>query len=273
MLQNFVNDKVATSGAPTTGTTVTITPATAAKGAYTQISTALPRDTLGIHIMVFAGSTAATIRNILLDVGVDPAGGTAYQPVISNILAGSAFTVASSMGRNFYFPLRIRAGSTVALRAQGTTADTFSVIAYLTTGESQPVQTWTGTHSQTIGTITGTAGVTFTPGTSAYGAYTLLGTTTRNLKHWTVCVQISNTVIAAKAVYVDLAYGNGTSFVPILNDFLISANDANENITHALYPLAHHFCDVPAGSGIYIRAAASSAPETGFNAVAIGIGG
>lgn len=254
---------------------VAVTPAVGSKGSWVQTASAanMGRDAVGITVSVSSGTTSATVRAIALDIGVDPAGGTAYTTVISNVLCGNATGSGAAGGYSLYFPIRINAGSTVAVRAQGTTTATTTVLVTFSQGESCPGTVWSGSFSETIGTMSGALGVSYTPGNVAKGSWALLGTTTRNLKYWQASAQLNNTVVAANFQYIDLAYGDGTTYVPIFNDLVVSFPTANEDAAQFLFPTCQHFCDVPAGSNIYIRAASTSAPATGYNALAIGIGG
>ena len=130
-----------------------------------------------------------------------------------------------------------------------------------------------GQYAETIG-VSGSNGTAFTPGNAADGAWASLGTTTRECWWWQLAYQISNGTITSEYTYIELAYGDASNKVVIMRH-MHAANTSegigtplNENlIAHAAY------CRVPAGSNLYARGRCNNAPDTGYQAAAIGIGG
>lgn len=264
-----------TNPSATPGTSVT-PGASNAEGAWTQIASAanITFGVWGIWLAVTNGNSTGVDKSHLLDIGIDEAGGTNYTSILSNLVCGQS--QAGSTGCNeWYFPLNIPAGSTVAARVQGvaSTAGTVRVFAMFFGKPNYPELTPRGEVSETIGTITGSQGVGFTPGNAADGAWQSLGTTTRDLWWWQLGVQCSNGTITAQYTWVDLAYGDGTNMTYIVKTFPIGWYGTAEI---AAQPFNHHmlqgYCYVPAGSTIYVRGRCSTTPATGYNAVAIGVG-
>lgn len=246
------------------------------EGLWTRIASAanIAHGVWGIWVSVAAGATSAQNKSHLLDIGIDEAGGTSYTALISNIVCGQ--TQAASTGCNqFYFPMNIPAGSSVAVRVQGNnaTAGTVRVWAMFFGKPSCPEMTPRGEVAETIGTITNSGGVGFTPGNAADGAWQSLGTTTRNLWWWQLCVQVSNGTITAQYTWCDLAYGDATNKTMIITALPIGFYGTAEIAAqvHAAHML-QGYCFVPAGSTMYVRGRCSGAPTAGYNAVAIGIG-
>ena len=264
-------------GTPDVTPGVSVVPgASNAEGAWTAMASAanIAQDVYGFLVVVTSGFVSANQKDHLLDIGVDPAGGTAYTAIINNIVCGQSAGIGS--GKTFYFPMFIKAGSSVAARVQGSNATAGTVrIAMVFYGQpSNPEQILVGQYSETIGTITGSAGVAFTPGTGAEGSWASLGTTTRPLWWFQLGVQVSNGTIAAHYVQVDLAYGDGTNMVMIIEDlFLFYAGTTEDQRQGTYQALLEGFCDVPAGATLYVRGWSDVAPPTGYNAVACGIGG
>lgn len=256
---------------------VSVTPgATNAEGSWTQIGTAVAAGGACLIVLnVSGGATAAQIKNHLLDIGIDPAGGSSYGAVISNIICGNSAAQAAGrfgQGFTFMFPLMIPAGATIAARIQGSngTAGTVRVFIWTYGSAGNGIECIkAGTFSETIGTITNSAGVTFTPGNAAQGAWALLGTTSKDLWWWQVGVQLNDTTSQDEACTYELAYGDGTNMTSIVSR-VYGALNASEEISQALH---FGYCPVPAGSSIYIRGACSEAPSSTYNGVAIGIGG
>lgn len=272
-LWHFSNFTVPTA---TPGTSVT-PGASNAEGAWTQIASAanIAYDVFMLYIAVGGGATTANQKDHLLDIGVDPAGGTSYTAVISNIVCGQTQAVTTGFDE-FVFPLFIKAGSSVAVRAQGSnaTAGTVRVVADFYGRPTEPALCPVGYWSETIGTITNSAGTTVTPGNAAEGTWTSLGTTTKDLWHWQIGLQLSNGTITAQYTTFDLAYGDATNKEIILEDVTIGFYGTAEIKASTLRgrSMVNNRRPVPAGSTIYARARCSTAPTATYNCTAIGIG-
>ena len=270
---NHFNFRFSNETAP--GVTLSVVPgASDAEGAWTQIATAanIAQDINEMQLRVTLGTTSAAIKNHLLDIGVDEAGGTAYVAIISNIACGASTSINRG-GRVYQFPRKIKSGSTVAVRIQGSnaTAGTVQVVIDFRGLPSNPHNIRTGQFSETIGTITGSAGVSFTPGDSgAEGAWVSLGTTAQPLWWWQVCTQITNAIITSGTQHYDLSFGDATNKVMIIENHGGSTVTTEE--IHSQHQ-AYGYKEVKAGSEIFIRGTGSVVAVTGHNAVAIGIGG
>ncbi|MGH7949134.1 MAG: hypothetical protein ACREQF_07925, partial [Candidatus Binataceae bacterium] len=100
----------------------TVTPAQNSKGSYAQVFTALAFDAYFIAIQINSNNAAAAARDTIIDIGVDPAGGTSYTVLIPDLLGSCASNLAAisataGCGIWYYFPLWIKAGSTIGARA------------------------------------------------------------------------------------------------------------------------------------------------------------
>jgi hypothetical protein len=205
-----------------------------------------------------------------------PAGGTSYTAIISNIVCGQTQAVTTGWDA-FVFPIFIKAGSSVAVRVQGShsTAGTVRVVADFFGRPTNPEMVPCGSYSETIGTITNSNGTSITPGNAAEGSWTSLGTTANDLWHWQIGVQVNNATIAAQYASVDLAYGDASNKEIILEDVAIGFYGPAEIKAWTLNgrALCRACRYVPGGSTIYARARCSTAPASGYNVTAIGIGG
>lgn len=257
----------------------TVTPgASNAEGTFTQVASSanIASDVYGFSLIVNTGSLAAASKCHLLDIGVDPAGGTSYTPVISNIPCGESSSVSPGTPHIFLFPFFIKAGSSVAVRVQGNnaTAGTIKAAFKFYGNPSRPEAFPVGRFAETIGAITNSNGVSFTPGNAADGTWVSLGTTTKPLWWWQLGYQIDNATITAEQTYIDLAFGDASNKHLITRIF--HAGTTTEIIAPAI-PMNLNFFEcykpVPAGAEIWVRGRCNNAPDTGYNAVAIGIGG
>lgn len=269
--KNYGSNPTATPG-------TSVTPgASNAEGSWTQIASAanIAQDVVSFILRVIAGATASASKPHVLDVGIDPAGGTSYTEVISNIVCGSSGTFLAMPGHFFLFPFRIPAGASVAVRIKGAngTAGTVRVAAEFHGQTSNPMFP-VGSIAETIGTVTNALGVSFTPGNAADGSWVDLGATTNPLWWWQLGYQIDNATVTAEYTYIDLAWGDGSNKHIIKR--LMHGGDTSERIGDLfagnLNP-CNSFAPVPAGAHLYVRGRCNNAPDTGYNAVAIGIGG
>lgn len=272
---DFAFDNWGTPSA-TPGTSV-VPGASNAEGSYTQIaaSSDITKAVYWLDIYVQGGALSTAAKAHLLDIGIDPAGGTSYTAVISNIACGQSQT-AGGATPHFLFPIFIPAGSSVAVRVQGSnaTAGTVRVVAKFFGDPTNPELVPVGQFSETIGTITNSNGVTFSPGNGAYGSYTQLGTTTSDLWWWQLCAQITVATASALSTTVEMSYGDVTNKVVIMRK-MIETNTAEATLhdvdNNPVWCAAYR--PVPAGTNIYVRGWCSSAPNSTWNATAIGIGG
>lgn len=270
MNRNSFNWRSFTTSTPSTTPGTAITPGSGAEGSYAQIASALTNDVYGFMLWINAGNTTGTQRDILVDIGVDPAGGTSYTAVINNLLVSQA-AAALNGGVWFYFPFFIKAGSTVGARARSNSTSTVRVAGVFYGLPTHPETCPVGQYSETIG-ASGNAGTSFTPGNSgAAGAWASLGTTTWPCWWWQLGVGIANTTTTALAYLIDLAYGDGTNQVMIFEKLPILLPGTAEQTTKPL--TVDGFKEVPAGATLYVRGSCSGTAVTGFSATAIGIGG
>lgn len=256
---------------------VTVTPGvSSANGSWAAWATPA-NDVYGIYINVNSGAVSATAKNHTIDIGVDPAGGTSYTVLMQDLICGNTSAAdIFTQSRTYYFPLYIKGGSSIAIRARGshTTAGTIKVYGRLYCRPSNPAALWAGTYCETIGYTSGTLGTTVVRVVLNKGSWTSLGTTTKNLKYFQVSGQTDNSVQNVGPAFVDLAYGDGTNFTIILSDVPAGGpwTTTEIEIQH-LHVTSMCYANVPAGSTLYARATAITALTSGFNVVAVGIGG
>lgn len=264
---------------PSTSPGTAVTPgATNAEGAWTQIAAAasITQDIYGFHIRICDGFTSAAIKDHLLDIGVDQAGGTAYTAEVRNLVCGSSAGTATGGGPEFAMPLFIKSGSSVAVRIQGSngTAGTVRVAMRFYGQPDHPENVPVAQYSETIGTITNSGGVAFTPGNAADGTWVSLGTTARALWWWQIGSQVSNSAAGLETTYIEIGVGDATNKTVIMRRIHMSntTEDSGSLAEENIVPWACYH-PVPAGAEIWIRGRCSDAPNTGYNGVAVGFGG
>ena len=250
-----------------------------AEGAWTQLfsGATVANDVYGFYLNINGGASSASSKPHLLDIGIDPAGGTSYTSIMNNLVCGDAPAPTSQGNRAHFFPLFIKAGSSIAARVQGTaaTAGTIRIAMRLYGRLSRPEGYRVGTFTETIGAITASNGVSFTPGsTGVWGSWTSVGTTAKDLWWWQLGIQIDNATIAAEVTWVELAVGDGTTFQTIcLNQYIMTTSEVVGCSTHCNMNPFEGYMPVKAGSTLYVRGMCNLAPTTGYNCNVIGVGG
>lgn len=274
----FTYDNWPANPASTLGTSV-VPGASNAEGSWTQIASSanIASDCYWLYIQVHSGATATASKQHLLDIGVDPAGGTAYSAIISNLAVGCAPSLTVAGNREHVFPFFIKAGSSVAVRVQGiaATAGTIRVVARFYGKPARPELVPVGTVSQTFGTITNTLGQTVTPGNAADGSWADLGAVASEAKWWwQLGYQIDNAAITAEYTYIELAYGDASNKDTIFKVMHGGTTGETCGLAAQTSLLAcAAFTRVPVGQNIYVRMRCNNAPDTGYNVTVIGIGG
>ena len=234
----------------------------------------LTQDCYFIEVAVHTTSGTGD-RSALMDIGYDPAGGTSYTWAIENVVVGNAAALTAACGgHRFMFPLYIPAGSAVACRMQCAQASITARVAAKVYGQpthsgNMPV----GAFCETIGSVTNSSGQTFTPGNAGDGNWADLGATAKATWWWQLSYQVSNGTITAEYTYIDLAWGDASNKHIIMRAMHGGTTaELNGDLLKANRSLSA-FSPVPAGANIYVRGRCVNAPDTGYNALAHGIGG
>lgn len=261
----------------TIGTSVT-PGASNALGSWTQIASAanIANDVAGFYMQVHTGATSGAIKDQLFDIGVDPAGGTSYTAVISNLYVGESPALSAAGAREFYFPLAIKAGSSVACRVRGSNATAGTVrVAARFYGRRSGVLAPVGCFTETLGAdTTNSRGTSFTPGNAADGSWVDLGATTSAMWWWQLGYGVSNATVTAEYTYIEIAFGDASSKATIFK--VMHGGTTAETCGLAaqtnLLSIAA-YCPVAAGDHIYVRGRCNNAPDTGYYANVVGVGG
>jgi hypothetical protein len=270
----FAVDNWGATPSATPGTSITANATPNAEGSWTEILADLAQDCYWIELYVHTSSGTGD-RQILLDIGADPAGGTSYSAIISNIVVGNVGAVTTTGGgQRFLFPYYLKATTAVAARIQCSQASITMRVAIRVIGQpSNSACVPVGQFSETIGTITNSQGVGFTPGNAADGSWQSLGTTAKAMWWWQLAFSVANGTITAEYTHVELAYGDVTNKRLIIK--ATHGGTTGETIGDLMMGNRSFscFCPVPAGATLYVRGRCNNAPDTGYNAVAVGIGG
>lgn len=248
----------ASLGISTMGTS--IVPATGDNtfGSWAQVASAasISTDVYGIYIHFNAGNTSAVDRRILVDLGVDPAGGTNYTTVIPYLVASKAPSPGTmSGGIYYYFPLFIKAGSSVACRASSsTTTNVYAAVTFYGL-PTRPEAVRVGSYVTAFGVITSSySGASMTSGTSSYGAWRDLAPTDKDYWWWQIGLTQHSASMSNSVFSVQLAAWNTDQGILISDQrWLPTSAEVIANL-----PVYSAYGEVPPGVTLYTRAQATT---------------
>jgi hypothetical protein len=255
-----------------------VTPGNNAKGAWAEVFTGaeVANDVYGVLIRANSNAVAAAIRDAIMDVGTDPAGGTSYAVVIPDLLVSAAAPLVGVLGSgiSYYFPLFIRAGSSIACRASVNNATVGTLRAWLTIlGQPRrPDMVVAGTYVHAFGIVAASSrGTIVTPGTTAEGAWTSLGTTAHDHWWWQMGMGIADTTFGTVTYFMDLAAGDVTNKRVLMEDQVVTV-DGSERLVTFSAPGTNEAI-VASGKELWGRAQCSAAADTNVSLAAYGLGG
>lgn len=176
------------------------------KGSWSSIMAPVSFDLYFLHFYFSDGSTSATARSHLVDIGIDLSGGTSYTVFIANLLVGPAVSSAGCGPSCYSFPLFVPRGARLAARVQCNVASaTLTIGLDAFGGLSVPQEFVYGTSVETLGA--NTANSRGTAYTAASNWYDFSPT-----YPWLSCdfgLSIANAAMISDQLTVDLA---GLSF-------------------------------------------------------------
>jgi hypothetical protein len=263
------------------GTTVTASASANTYGSWAEILTAaqLTSGLDALTIVVNSLSLGVSLnRAAMLEIGVDPAGGTSYTTLIANLPIGNTGNSMIALGGtgHYHFPIRIPSGASVAARVQcaQTTAPDVRVIAIGFGSSSRPHIMPVGQYSETIGaTPASSSGTNFAPGNATWGSWASLGTTTQPLWWWNYGFASVDNSLATSYHHYEVAFGDTTNKHLLLH--FSQAMSTNEYAGDMIHPNVNpHMCfaPLPAGTELFVRGQCSGTPNGSYSLAMVGIG-
>lgn len=255
---------------------VSVTPAAGAYGSYAEVisDTVITEDCYGILIIINNGFVAAAARRRLVDIGIDPAGGTSYVSVIPNLLCtdASAYSNAGRGGVWYYFPIFIKAGSSIAAKACGNSTNTLYVACQVYGKPSAPEMLKVGSKVKAYGATVANppTGTTVTVGTTSEGAWGSLGTIASgdNPFFWQFGVDSSATALGTEAIHLDLGIGDATNKALVIRNAAVF-HTTSEDIVKPLHPDGYY--QAAAGDIVYGRGQDSQGNALNLTMAAYGV--
>lgn len=271
-----VSNIATTRPAAAMGTAVT-PGASNVKGSWVSLLTGaqVARDIFGLLININSVATSAQIKSALVDIGVDPSGGTSYTVLLPDLLACSAGPYNVGAGGVWYwFPIWVRAGSRIGARAQTSNATAGSSRVAIT-GFGSPRDRRlirVGTRVESIGVTTASSsGTTVTSGTTSDGAWTSLGTLSRSAWFWQFGFDCANTAMSAAAYHCDIGIGDVTNKVVVIDNGLVNTTTSEQvNKMPSVTDVGKY---APAGTEVFGRMQCSTTPVTPLSLAAYAVGG
>lgn len=241
-------------------------------GTPVSVLSALARDVHLICVEAAINGTAAEDNSSLLDLLVDPAGGTAWQDLVSDLIVGTS-TIASAgqLVHKYWFQICVPAGSSLGVQARktGATGVTGRVAIWAFGCPKRGARWWCGQKVDSIGIdAANSKGTAHTPGASgAYSAFASIGSATaRPYGGLQLGVQSNGNTTLNRAYHCQA--GLGGSQLPGSSTIWHSTNTSEVGARAMAGPW---FVDVPAGSQLQYRATASGTVDTDHNVAFYGV--
>lgn len=274
-------DSFADGSQPTNAGTGTLLGAIAAANTYTSYvqllaGAAVTQDAYEVWIHVSRVGVSLVARDAILTIGIDPAGGTAYQDFISHLPIACASGMTGGGGVWYRFPVYIKAGTSIAAKwsCNDSTVNVTQAVGrvILFCQPTRPDLLRCGTFVRTFGATPATSsGTTITPGQASDGALVQLGSSlTEKLWAWQVGLGINNAAMNNRSYFIDVLVGNGITNRRAIQNELV-ASDSTETITK--HAGAIWYREAVAGENVYGRAQCASTPDAVASLIALGVGG
>lgn len=239
-------------------------------GSWVTVGAALAYNTYALQIAINSVAVSGASRPLVLDIGIDVAGGSSFTTLIPSLLCGGRGPADGTITPAYYFPVFIPAGATIGIRAYGSVASVPYVSWRAYQAPTNPETVCAGKVVEAVGIGT-TQGVAVTAGTTSDGAWTSLGTTVRECGFWQVGVQVgsADTSWNGAGYFLDLGYGDGTNIIQIIEGYSFILDNAE--LLRARMMLYQGYCKVPSGSTIYARAQCSESSVDPLTVAAYGV--
>lgn len=249
-------------------------------GSYSSLiaGASLTHDAYGIWVNINSNDVATAARDALLTVGLDAAGGTSFTDFISHLLCSDAGpyyanSAGGAGGASYYFPVFIKAGTSIGAKASlnNVVGMSFRAHCVLFCKPTRPDAIKVGTFVQSFGATTASSsGTAVTAGTASEGAWTEIGTLDKTIWGWEYGVGCNDAVVNNNAQHTDISLGDATNKkIVTLNAF--AATDTNERIAK---PPAFMPGIGVSGDKVYARAQVGpNAAQSTLSICAYGVGG
>lgn len=243
-----------------------------ADGTVVSVLSALAHDVHYIEIGL-GGINSATLNSAsLVDIVVDPAGGTSWANWIDDLVAGySAIPTAGATGIELWyrFPITLKSGHSIGVRARnasGSNITTGRIVIYAHGHPTAPDMWWSGSKVDSLGiNAASSSGTTITPGnTGTWGSWTTIGTTARRWGALQYAINGSDSSMLALGVHFEI--GVGSARLPMPRQFVSStSSEISARTAPGWIP-----CDIAETTVMQMRGTANTTAEN-YNAAIYGV--
>lgn len=263
-----------------------VTPGNNTYGSYASIiaGASVTADVYGILINFNSWNVSGSAKDSIVTIGLDPAGGSSFTDYINHLLTGPANAYTATDGTEYYFPIYIKAGTSIGAKAStnNATVGTGRVAITLFCRPSRPDLIRVGSSVRSFGADTANSrGVLVTQGTVSEGAWTVLSASTlgdvetnpavNNTQlpwYWEFGVGCNNATMTAAKVHCDIGIGDGTNnVVAVSNGMVLAAASESQDKRAAIQS---HYRSTTLDS-VFGRAQSSAAADANFSMMAYGV--
>lgn len=236
-------------------------------GSYAEVlsDATLTEDCYALSILLHASGVSTTARFNLATIGKDETGGTSYSDWISDLACGQRANL--SLGAcYYYFPLYIKAGTSIAAKVRSSTASGGTRCSIIAHGRPKyPETIWCGSKVKnfTFGAIT--------LGQGSEGAWTAAGQAIDdNYWWWQMGANFNDTTQSTQTQVFDLSAGDASNKKHIFGEFNYGTQTTEQGISSSmLLPLPIR--RVTANDTLYIRGQCSGTPDSSCSPRAYGV--
>jgi hypothetical protein len=228
------------------------------------------------YLAIAAGGWNAANANVqvLLDILVDPTGGTSWSVLIEDLLVGMTQVNGLCAPYNFYhFPIWIPAGSRLGARARTrhTANRTGNVIAYVCGEPTHPDAWWCGSGVESLGINAATSQGTDIPDTAAANAWSSWTNVGSPTSHRYGSVQLGINGSDATAVAASYLFQMGYNSTELRGVVPVHRHLTTNEVGFQIGQMMPNWCDIPAGTQMQVRQTASVAAAETLNCAIYGV--
>lgn len=248
-----------------------VTPGNNSKGSWAQCFSAIAQDVYLIHVNINNANTSGTARDLIVDIGIDEAGGSSYTVKIPDLIGSCASTNNGGGGINYIFPLFIKAGSTIAARgSQNGVTTGFRAWIKIYGLPRNPAAFRVGSRIEAIGvTAASSSGTAVTSGTTNEGSWTSIGSLTNDAWWFQAGMGVNDSTMTSQDYLLDVAVGSSGQ-VPLITDQLWFTNSVETNSSALVIPGER---EVPASGAIYARLWCEGTADSNLSVIVYALGG
>jgi hypothetical protein len=262
----FYSSSYPATPADTVGTAWTAG-ASGADGTAVSLISAITHDVHKLRVRVGGISSAGNDGNACGDLLIDPAGGSSWSVLISDLVCGMSNIVTSGgLNLSYEFPLYVPSGSSIGWR--GKTAHTVDITTGYVTAEAwgeprNPAMWWCGSGVETLG-ISDSKGTAITPGNSgAWGSWTSIGSTSSRI-YKAVQLGINGSDNTALGVQYHFEIGTGSAKLPGTSRTWVNLTSSELGYRHNPGLIG---CNLPSGTQMQARGVCSGTAENLYGVI------